>query len=586
MPFVSDKVTGYQKRLLFTLSVVIAAVTVLGGLLAERHFSKVAERDFIRTIERQIATVDHSQQARTALLAELCTDLSRQPRIHAALEDGALDLLYPSAANELRQIMRSVESAGEGTERTILQARFYRFLGPEGGIIGPDENGPHGALPAEFSKSLSFTAPPDGMQTGYFVLESSPGLEELVEVIAVPIISTHTFAPIGVQIVGFPYRIRDVAPDLDETHIGVRTGGRLIIPSVDPSKRHALEAYLDSVERPVFAASIQAGSSTYKLWTQTLNPASAYPPSERVVLASLSPLRLRKAQLQNHLILASAAVFITGIGMAYFTARRFSRPVEALAVASQQEHSQRKQAEMALDAKHRELERAARFSADASHQLKTPVAVMRAGLEELMMDTRFPGDLETEVHALIQQTGRLTHVIEDLLLLSRLDAGRLRLSLQPQELHLLIDALVDDLSVLPEQEQVAISVDLPDECWIEGDRIYTSLILQNLLENAHKYNRENGRIHLTAAQVSGFVECRIGNTGRQIPPEIQPHVFDRFRRGTSGERVPGYGLGLNLARELALLHSGDLRLVQSSNDWTEFAVSFVVAQAPVPEMRS
>jgi len=70
------------------------------------------------------------------------------------------------------------------------------------------------------------------------------------------------------------------------------------------------------------------------------------------------------------------------------------------------------------------------------------------------------------------------------------------------------------------------------------------------------------------------VRLTIGNTGRAIPVSAQEHIFERFHRGTIGEDIPGHGLGLNLAQELARLHDGDLRLVRSENDWTEFEIQF------------
>jgi len=107
-----------------------------------------------------------------------------------------------------------------------------------------------------------------------------------------------------------------------------------------------------------------------------------------------------------------------------------------------------------------------------------------------------------------------------------------------------------------------------------GAKRYTAIVLQNLLENARKYNRPGGTIRVTARQEGDRVRLRIGNTGRPIPAAAQAHIFERFHRGAMGEDVPGYGLGLNLARELARLHGGELRLARSDETWTEFEVQF------------
>jgi signal transduction histidine kinase len=259
---------------------------------------------------------------------------------------------------------------------------------------------------------------------------------------------------------------------------------------------------------------------------------------------------------------------------------RLSVPVERLAQDSQVDRARRAQAEAALELTSTELQRSARFSADASHQLKTPVTVLRAGLEELMVRDNLTPQECAEVSALIHQTYRLSSLIEDLLLLSRMDAGRMKLEFAPVDLGALIEASLDDLSAMPDELGVSVETEFAAPLLIVGEKRYTAIILQNLLENARKYNRRGGRIRLVTRVQDGWVRLAIGNTGRSIPAAAQARVFERFHRGAIGENVPGYGLGLNLARELARLHQGELRLLGSDADWTEFEVSFRLA-APV-----
>jgi signal transduction histidine kinase len=98
------------------------------------------------------------------------------------------------------------------------------------------------------------------------------------------------------------------------------------------------------------------------------------------------------------------------------------------------------------------------------------------------------------------------------------------------------------------------------------------MIAQNLVENAVKYNTPGGRIRLGARAVNGAVEMTIGNTGHDIPKDRAGQLFERFYRVRGDERVPGHGLGLSTARELARAHGGDVELVRSDSAWTEMRV--------------
>jgi signal transduction histidine kinase len=174
----------------------------------------------------------------------------------------------------------------------------------------------------------------------------------------------------------------------------------------------------------------------------------------------------------------------------------------------------------------------------------------------------------------------LTHVIEDLLLLSRMDAGHLKIASTPVNVSELVDEWLDDLSALPDSPDVKIEKEFPDNLFVAGERRYTSLILQNLLENARKYNRSGGRIRVSAQANTKDVVLTIGNTGRTIPPNED--IFERFHHSSTPSAASGHGMGLNLARELARLHGGDLRLVRSGDDWTEFEVRFPAANGANP----
>ncbi len=225
---------------------------------------------------------------------------------------------------------------------------------------------------------------------------------------------------------------------------------------------------------------------------------------------------------------------------------------------------------------------AVRFSADASHELKTPLAVLRASIEDLMDSRALAESDRKAIAALLEQTHRLSSITQSLLLLSRADAGRLRLDPVPTDLTELITACVDDARVMAEDRQITVDAAIPDDLQASVDAPRVSQILLNLLDNALKYNRERGAVRVSAEAMGDDFKIQVENTGPGILAENAPHLFTRFYRAAETSGTPGCGLGLSLSRELARAHGGDVILLDSDEGWTAFELRIRGADHDIP----
>ena len=575
----NPRVTRFRTKLLAAMMLVVSGLMAFALYLAQRHVTAAAQSNLQRNFQAELSSLDKVRELRTAALAEHCAALASRPRIHAALEDNALDLLYLTAKDELRDLMEPAEPSPTGP---LLRAKFYRFLDPTGGVLAPPNPKEVGQLSPKAETQLILRKLPEAQQIGY-ILETADATDEIIdEIVAAPIFSTETGDVISALVVGFkPFELIGKASGAGMKS-GIWLNGQLHMPSLSKSSQAALgieiAKAITNSDRAQNNFRVNVDGAPQLLFYKRLNPTSLFPPAYEVCIYPLADSMAQLHRLRWQIGSVGVLLLLGGFLASQFIATRLSLPVEKLAVDSEKDRAQRKRAEAALVSTSEELERSARYSADASHQLKSPVTVIRVGLETLLARDGFKPEVYEELSALLHQTHRLTGVIDDLLLLSRMDAGHLQIASTPVDVSQLVNEWLDDLGALPDSPDVKIEKEFPAGLFVAGEKRYTSLVVQNLLENARKYNRPEGLIRVTAFKQKDEVVLAIGNTGPPIPRPAQEHIFDRFHHSAPSLNASGHGLGLNLARELARLHGGDLRLVRSEEDWTEFEVRFRLAK--------
>ena len=231
-----------------------------------------------------------------------------------------------------------------------------------------------------------------------------------------------------------------------------------------------------------------------------------------------------------------------------------------------------------LDRLQGSFEQCVRFSAEASHHLKTPLAVLRAGIEEILVDPQTPAKQQASAADLLHQVHQLTSIAENLLLLARADAGRLDLHYAEFDLRDVLDGVCDDARVLADEHELTLETKIDQRLPLCADRPSVALILQNLVENAVKFNAPGGRVWIDAHSTNGEIELSVRNNGEPIPAERAAHIFERFYRARPDARTAGAGLGLSIACELSKANGGSLELVRSDTKWTEFRLHLPHAQ--------
>jgi two-component system sensor histidine kinase BaeS len=212
--------------------------------------------------------------------------------------------------------------------------------------------------------------------------------------------------------------------------------------------------------------------------------------------------------------------------------------------------------------------------ADVAHELRTPVAVLQANTEALL-DGIVPHTPE-QTAALHQGVLRLGRLVDDLQTLAAAEAAALQLSLQPCDLALIARAAADDWEASFTAAGVSFEPQL-EPAPVDADPGRLHQVITNLLSNALKFTPPGGRVQMILTRASGHARLEVADTGPGIPPEDQPHVFERFWRAAQAGQTPGSGIGLAVAAELARAQQGSIEVTSETGHGTRFTLILPLA---------
>jgi two-component system heavy metal sensor histidine kinase CusS len=330
-------------------------------------------------------------------------------------------------------------------------------------------------------------------------------------------------------------------------------------------------------------------------------------PRGRVLLGrDLAELDAENDRYRNAFLLAAPLALLLLAGAGGWVAARALRPIEAVTATARRITARglgervpavRADREIArlievingmLERLERSFRQAARFSADAAHELKTPLTILQGQLEQSLQETPDGSPLQRTLSDLLDEVQRLRSIVRKLLLLAQADAGRLGGEAGALEVidwsGRVRELVVDTRELAP---HLAVSADVASGVEVRGDEDLLVQLLQNLASNAIKFNRggpagEPGAIDFALKAEQGRAVLRIANTGPPLTAEEQVRIFERFYRGDPSHhrRIDGVGLGLSLAREIALAHGGELKVDTESSGWVRFTLELTL-QRPV-----
>jgi heavy metal sensor kinase len=343
------------------------------------------------------------------------------------------------------------------------------------------------------------------------------------------------------------------------------------------------------------------------IWAQP-EPASIF------VAAPLDAVPFGAQQLLQAMLVIAPVILIGSMGLGYVLADTSLRPVEGMvdeieAITDGRSLHRRVAVPLSAD----ELARLAgtmnrmlsrleesfaslhRFTADASHELKTPLMVLRVGVERAMLNPRTPTEALQALEEVLEEIHRMSELVENLLTLARADEGRAILVVEPCDLRELVNEASETAGILGEQQEIAIRTEVPTTAVsVPVDRSRIRQLLLNLVTNAIKYTPGGGKVSIGLVDQGEAAAIIIGDNGIGIPPADLPHIFDRFyrvdtARSRTGER-PGAGLGLAITKWIAEVHGGTITVQSRQGRGTVFTVTLpkagVVEVAAFPTLPS
>lgn len=317
--------------------------------------------------------------------------------------------------------------------------------------------------------------------------------------------------------------------------------------------------------------------------------------------ASLAPMEATLQELKKILLfMIPAAVFVAALG-GWFMARIALRPVQELRAAAHRISISKLDRRLPLRGTGDEIDKLAatfnvvferlqasveqmrEFSVSISHELRTPLTALQGEAEITLMRASTVEDYRRVLTSQLEELGKLSRLVNQLLTLARAESGQLKLDPQRVDLSKMVHSLVEQMEPIAAYSNIRLALTSAEPgIWISADPQWLERVVLNLLDNGIKFTRAEGSVEVAVTRRDGEAQLEVRDTGVGISPEALPHIFDRFYRedASRSKRVAGVGLGLSLVRSIVKAHRGKVEVQSELNVGSTFTVVLPLAERP------
>lgn len=220
------------------------------------------------------------------------------------------------------------------------------------------------------------------------------------------------------------------------------------------------------------------------------------------------------------------------------------------------------------------FKREKQFTSDASHELRTPIAIISAHAEESLTGNKSPTDYKEAMETILKESRKMGQMVSQLLTLTRGDEGKYKPEIENVNLSVVVHDVVNEMRNFANNSDITIYLNVRENMKINADQTLMTRLLINLIDNAIKYNKKGGWIKVSLSMEGGLAKIIVEDSGIGISEEDLPNIFERFYRADKTRVRNGTGLGLSIVKWIVEVHGGKISVASKIGEGTKFELRF------------